>query len=283
MTGLFGTKRGLRGAALGFVALALAVACGRAVDQPEAGSNSNWLKKCGTTSDCGGDLECLCGKCTKECWSSTQCPASECQVRPSDCDAHVSVTSVCGVPGAGTRIEDVPREDDDGLDLEPTSAPSGTQGSPEPDLDCLYIGCVDALGVSLTAPNGDWPLGSYEIGFELDESRWDCTFDNEASNDAGVIERLQCTPEDPALSVRAVQTADCDPNPCTFEAGTRAVQFTLHRTPPARDATLSIEVQRDGVDFFETTQPVRYEDRYPAGERCGGACLVSEVELTLPE
>ncbi|MET0411140.1 MAG: hypothetical protein ABW217_07580, partial [Polyangiaceae bacterium] len=66
----------MRGAALGLVALVLALACGRAVDQPEAGSNSNWLKKCVGTAECGGDLECLCGSCTKECWSSTQCPAS---------------------------------------------------------------------------------------------------------------------------------------------------------------------------------------------------------------
>jgi hypothetical protein len=286
MTGIVATKRRLRGAALGLVALGLALSCGRAVDAPQAGSNSNWLKTCGATPECGGELECLCGKCTKECWSSTQCPQSECQVRPSDCDAHVSVTSICGVPGAELLLEDVRREDEGPLEAEPGPAASSTEGAPtfaRSDLDCLNIGCVDAMGVSLVGPNQQWPLGRYAIRFELDEGRWDCAFDNEVSNDAGVIESLQCTPEDPAFTARAVQTADCDPFPCTFETGTRAVQFALHRTPPARDAILSIGVQRDGADFFEATQPVRYEDRYPAGERCGGACLVAEVELTLPE
>lgn len=38
----------------------------------ESGSNTNWYSTCDATSDCGGDLECVCGVCTTSCTSS--CP-----------------------------------------------------------------------------------------------------------------------------------------------------------------------------------------------------------------
>jgi hypothetical protein len=284
MTGIVATKRPLHGAALGLVALGLALSCGRAVDAPQAGSNSNWLKTCGATPECGGELECLCGKCTKECWSSTQCPQSECQVRPSDCDAHVSVTSICGVPGAELLLEDVRREDDEASEVEPAPAPSGTQETPSSrEADCHFIGCNDGVGVTVTAAGESWPLGSFAIRFQLDAMRWDCTFDNELPDDASAPQPLLCTPEDPSFTATALHDGDCSRNPCTFSAATRKVELGVRRTPPARDATVSIGIQRDGVEFFETTRPIRYEDFYPNGERCGGACQVAEVELTLPE
>jgi hypothetical protein len=80
--------------ALGLVALTFTFACSKAI-KPLPDKNTNWLRKCDADADCGSELACLCGACTKTCGSSSQCePASSdaiC-VRSSD----PGVEAVCG-------------------------------------------------------------------------------------------------------------------------------------------------------------------------------------------
>lgn len=60
------------------VALALGVTwgsigCGVPDSRPRAGSNSNWLASCESSSTCEGNLECVCGTCSRECGESADC------------------------------------------------------------------------------------------------------------------------------------------------------------------------------------------------------------------
>ena len=34
---------------------------------PGAGSNTNWLRSCETDAECGADLRCRCGVCSRAC------------------------------------------------------------------------------------------------------------------------------------------------------------------------------------------------------------------------
>ena len=40
---------------------------------PEVGTNTNWLQRCETPSECGDALDCVCGVCTRSCSQSATC------------------------------------------------------------------------------------------------------------------------------------------------------------------------------------------------------------------
>jgi uncharacterized protein YkwD len=50
-------------------------ACGDPHSSPTVGSNTNWLKACDTTEQCGRATACHCGACTAECNSDADCAA----------------------------------------------------------------------------------------------------------------------------------------------------------------------------------------------------------------
>lgn len=52
--------------------LVLGVSCGSSSDGPVAGSQTNWLKLCDGSSECG-ELECICGMCTLSCSEIDEC------------------------------------------------------------------------------------------------------------------------------------------------------------------------------------------------------------------
>jgi hypothetical protein len=50
------------------------IACGEPnAPSPSVGSNSNWLRGCNTDSECGDQLACHCGFCTRECSADAAC------------------------------------------------------------------------------------------------------------------------------------------------------------------------------------------------------------------
>ena len=50
----------------------LVAACSKTVD-PSASGNSNWLRGCGATDECGADLQCVCNVCTTACSDDSAC------------------------------------------------------------------------------------------------------------------------------------------------------------------------------------------------------------------
>ncbi|MDQ2644513.1 MAG: hypothetical protein M3020_11900 [Myxococcota bacterium] len=55
--------------------LAFFAACGE--DRAGGDSETNWMKLCDSTADCGSGTECLCGMCSKSCTTGSQCSALE--------------------------------------------------------------------------------------------------------------------------------------------------------------------------------------------------------------
>lgn len=84
------------------VALVL-YACGEpSAPSPYVGSNTNWLRRCVSDSECGDALRCQCGLCTRSCESDEACSAMSdalCARRDeaaaSSCEGDVSSAGVC--------------------------------------------------------------------------------------------------------------------------------------------------------------------------------------------
>ncbi|HKP64222.1 MAG TPA: hypothetical protein VJV78_46115 [Polyangiales bacterium] len=70
------------------------LACAKAVE-PLPDKNTNWLKACDEDAECGSELACLCGACTKACESDAQCgrtaPGATCLAA-----GDPSIQALCG-------------------------------------------------------------------------------------------------------------------------------------------------------------------------------------------
>jgi hypothetical protein len=109
-------------AALG---LALTVMLGGASCSPQpesSGTNTNWLKACESSAQCGATARCLCGLCTEACVDEADCAPGTCGTAlatASQCDSSGS-SRICLPPTDETCTElVVPRD----LDFAATPAP----------------------------------------------------------------------------------------------------------------------------------------------------------------
>ena len=46
-------------------------ACGG--DRPEVGGETHWLRACRADAECGSELQCVCGSCTRACAGDASC------------------------------------------------------------------------------------------------------------------------------------------------------------------------------------------------------------------
>ncbi len=85
------------------VLLALTLAACSPSNSPQTGSQTNWLKSCVSSVECGVGLECVCGACTATCLSDPACadlPDASC-VAASDrgsialCDGQAPPINLC--------------------------------------------------------------------------------------------------------------------------------------------------------------------------------------------
>lgn len=286
MKGLVGTKRGLRGAALGLVALVLALACGRAEDPPQAGSNSNWLKKCVVTAECGADLQCLCGVCTKGCASSAECAASECLALPSSCADALVVGQACGVP----VVDQSPLVDERPLVNPDAGAPFE---DPDDDRICLNDLWLDAIVVELRTPGDVWAPGEYVLTLTSGDSTRTCDFAFAPAADAGaggeLSRQMICTPgllrdgiEFPSVRVdRGLSPLELCEQPCE-QSYVRSYLGVLVTPGPGSVTDLRLTLTRDTVGLLDTTRPIEITESEPNGSGCG-ILRRGELSLTLEE
>lgn len=120
----------------------LAVACAKATEAPELGTNTNWLKACNEQAECGREDACVCGVCTRAC----------------DDDG------TCGAVNAKTRCQTLNENACGSLFEAPASACLQACGS-DGDCSALEHGrCVD--GLCVPAPSGI-PAESNTPNYEL--------------------------------------------------------------------------------------------------------------------
>src|SRR5437870_584113 len=88
--------------------LALAIASGCGKDSASSGSgnsNTNWLRVCDADADCGTGLSCICGVCTLECTSQTDCGGLD---SAAMCATNSKLPSACKVSGLCLRHASLP-------------------------------------------------------------------------------------------------------------------------------------------------------------------------------
>src|SRR5687767_2655818 len=98
----------LVGRSAGFATLLVLLAC--EPSQPQLGSQTNWIKACDTSDECGL-MECLCGACTISCSDQAECTGQDIGVCVPPADA--GSISLCGgtTPLTGmclARCDDTP-------------------------------------------------------------------------------------------------------------------------------------------------------------------------------
>ena len=89
--------------------------CGRAADEEklEIDSNTNWLMRCESDTQCSGSLRCYCGQCTQPCASSDECGLLD----GAECASTAG--SVCSdiAPVGGLCVLGCDRDDECGADF----------------------------------------------------------------------------------------------------------------------------------------------------------------------
>jgi hypothetical protein len=69
------------------VALGHSACGGKATDDVNYDSNTNWLRRCGPESPCGGALSCVCGMCSQPCGRDDECALlADASCEPARCD-----------------------------------------------------------------------------------------------------------------------------------------------------------------------------------------------------
>jgi len=97
-------------------------------EDEDLGSNTNWLLRCDTDAECGGELSCICGACSRYCSG------------PEDCESG----STCPI-GRGAFQLACPQQVLEGVE-------SSCRAGCDADEDCGVAGlCVDAVCVETTA------------------------------------------------------------------------------------------------------------------------------------
>jgi len=61
--------------------------------------NTNWLRQCGDDGDCGDDLSCVCGVCTRECEEASACDGLDGAACGSGSLLVLSGSGTCDTPG----------------------------------------------------------------------------------------------------------------------------------------------------------------------------------------
>jgi hypothetical protein len=75
--------------------------CGARVD-PTGDSSTHFWQTCADAAECGNGYECICGRCTKECASESECPdVAACGVAAQYLDCEVD-RKVCAHTGMGS-------------------------------------------------------------------------------------------------------------------------------------------------------------------------------------
>lgn len=131
------------------VALAMvALSCGARVEEQPQESNTNWLKACDTSMQCGDDMACECGVCTQVC-DEVACPSrltcvaeAECSGRAASCQATCESDSDCDFLVPNMRCDDGVCVDAVGLTLNQVSSGVRPGGSVDPSTSdgttCRY-------------------------------------------------------------------------------------------------------------------------------------------------
>lgn len=151
---------------------------------------------------------------------------------------------------------------------------------------CTARGCMPQLSATLRTPTGAWPNGVYELAVRTDdglEGVCMLRLPEQLPDPPGKVEGTRCgTNIQFALSSESECQMGCDGTACwqkcTPIPGKFVGRLTVDSTPPR----IALKLVRDGTDVLVEDVAPAYQDVYPNGPECGGACRQAALEYTLP-
>ncbi|MFO0749355.1 MAG: hypothetical protein U1F43_27365 [Myxococcota bacterium] len=130
---------------------------------------------------------------------------------------------------------------------------------------CTAADCIDSLSVTLTDPDGAWPIGSYAITVDVTGSP--VTF---ACSVAEPINESGCDRPADAPATLSVEPA--------FQDG-KVVSFVVQSE--AAPTKVPLEVARDGTPVLARTLSPHYSHGFPNGTNCPPGCRIGDGEVEL--
>ena len=118
---------------------------------------------------------------------------------------------------------------------------------------CTQLGCISGFGVTLSANDEELPNGTYEVWAQIDGTRLErCTI---------VTQTGQTT-----------KTGACENLSWTQWGGKTSIGELIYRVSQGEVSMLVVAFVKDGLVLAQREVHPVYQNIYPNGERCGGAC-----------
>lgn len=149
---------------------------------------------------------------------------------------------------------------------------------------CTEIGCGDAATVTLRTADGALPDGAYTFRFTEDGQTSVCELrvPDDLPSSPGQVRTTPCTgqleldltPESTCTERRSGDSVSqsCTPVPGKFSLGARLASMP---------SSLTVIVERDGVEIANEQRNLVYQDYYPNGPECGPPCKQTNVAVAL--
>jgi hypothetical protein len=139
--------------------------------------------------------------------------------------------------------------------------------------DCTDIGCADGVFVKAEPESGVWQAGEYELTITVDGVTDHCGFSLPSElPTANVTTLLDCGA---VVHANLYASGGCTDN-CSL-----ADAFQLNVTLNSSPTSVELELTRDDEVVLSDSRDVEYDDVYPNGPDCGGACKQSHYELAV--
>lgn len=148
------------------------------------------------------------------------------------------------------------------------------------NTDCAASACSDYAYVTIESPDGTWPDGSYELGFEADGTPHTCVLDvpDDVPDPNTPGSSLHCEPSRNFFVSPAV--AECEP-PRTGSCH-HPDRFSLAGYLPGFVERVRLRVTRDDVEIFDQSRKVGYPANTAWTDLECESCRQGSVAFSIP-
>lgn len=139
------------------------------------------------------------------------------------------------------------------------------------DRLCTAIGCLDSYGLTVSTPDGTWPLGSYKLHVDLDDQGHDVDF----VIDRPLVGFGQDIIYGNEMSVSLSPEQTCPPSGCT---DVKRHHLIIHGTKSPSTARLTLSFQ--GKAVVDQQGDLLIGEVSPNGPGCEPSCRTARATYT---
>lgn len=146
---------------------------------------------------------------------------------------------------------------------------------------CGLVGCLDQASLAIHPDDSPWMDGAYQLILQADNDTFTCSFRiPDALPGRGSLPVIDCTPK---LSIGLEEDWQCtsenDGGANSHTCMKIADHYTLRAALSGMPASVAIALERDGSAQIDESVKPSYQDSYPNGPECGGACKYASLDF----